>query len=825
MTKIKNLFGVLAIFALTPLLLYCSSGSGDPGSSVNLSKELDAQVVARAEPDECFCGVGDPANGPIMEGEDCSTRISFTPANETSCTDGGDNDGNGVIDCADRACDNIIGPAGVECETSRRGANERTCDDGIDNDGDGLADTADPDCGTPTAVQVAGGETGALCADHLDNDGDGFVDCADTECKTGPTGVTCEPEGEVSCADGGDNDGDGRVDCADSDCAGVGTCQSEEICDDGQDNDGDGLIDSADPDCEGGEVPAQVGVETDCGDGVDNDGDFRIDCADVDCAGHTGPRGIMCDINMCKPKIDQSYIWGMTEIDNVLWFGTFANATCLVSGSNALATGSSGFGGGGGGGGGDNVCEFGMSQFPRPSPPYQSPFPDQFGDHRPPRIYSYDTQSEKLEEKFVDNCVSLTDSFTAKDLLDTTLGIRSAGSVVDKEGNKIIFFAGPAIVPGVNMFAFNGDTGECIAAKNFPEWNNIRQWLDVDGVLYTAVGGSEGGGSVLRWVGDFSALPESVMQFDVVGNLDGTGAYMAFHDGRIFVSTWPNFILGDVIETPNPPGLFMSPPVPPEGLSSADAGEWIKVWQVDQYEPDPLLALTYGGGPVTSFDGWLYWGTIHVPNIGRTVHLRFREPDLQCGGGFGGGGSQCAPDDVDCQRCADASMNTDRATSIFRGRNFGGPEQEVDLLYGEDSLPAFDTSGWELVQNNMHQSPLFGQSGFDNPGNLYLWSALVWNGDLYDGTLELGFGGGGGQDSDNPNGADLWRFSSLSSPAEPVFLDGASNPENSGFRTMASADCLYLGSANNNNLSPQGGWELIKLVPMSEELRQETGCF
>ncbi len=52
-----------------------------------------------------------------------------------------------------------------------------------------------------------------------------------------------------NCSNGKDDDGDGLIDCADPDCA--SSCStSDEVCGNGKDDDGDGLIDCADPDCE-----------------------------------------------------------------------------------------------------------------------------------------------------------------------------------------------------------------------------------------------------------------------------------------------------------------------------------------------------------------------------------------------------------------------------------------------------------------------------------------------------------------------------------------------------------------------------------------------
>ena len=58
-----------------------------------------------------------------------------------------------------------------------RGA-EPECSDGVDNDGDGLVDqSADPGCESAQSLLE-----NPRCDDHIDNDGDGDMDAADPEC-------------------------------------------------------------------------------------------------------------------------------------------------------------------------------------------------------------------------------------------------------------------------------------------------------------------------------------------------------------------------------------------------------------------------------------------------------------------------------------------------------------------------------------------------------------------------------------------------------------------------------------------------------------------
>jgi hypothetical protein len=107
---------------------------------------------------------------------------------------------------------------------------ESECSDGIDNDGDGLIDSADPDCSTGT------------CTDGLDNDGDGWMDMDDPDCTSGIDEVGY---GTTECNDGSDNDGDAYIDENDPDCDSALDDKEEyaaEICN-GIDDDGDGLVD------------------------------------------------------------------------------------------------------------------------------------------------------------------------------------------------------------------------------------------------------------------------------------------------------------------------------------------------------------------------------------------------------------------------------------------------------------------------------------------------------------------------------------------------------------------------------------------------------
>jgi len=524
-----------------------------------------------------------------------------------------------------------------------------------------------------------------------------------------------------------------------------------------------------------------------------------------------------CDHN----KVNQAYVWGLAKSGNDLWFGTAPNTHCLVTGALGALTGTL------------NptwneswVCEFGNTQYLHP---LVGPLPAPVGDWRPPRIFLYKGKEEVLIEKTADL------PFNPHLLrLQASTGIRSAG----KLGNVVIL-GGPNLQNGINLFAFNTETGDFISSTTLTEYDNIRKWLVVNGVLYTTVGDTGGGGSVLRWQGD-SINP---FQFDVVGNLDSQGAELAYHEGRLFVSTWPEIGEGGRA------ALWMSPVIPEGGLTEAhkfdgdplDPGNpWKKVWDVDEYEPDQVTAATYGGGALASFDGYLYWGTMHVPTAATAIHTAFysTNPFTQTQVGY--------PDLVDGiaeDKEVKAFLGTHRAITIFRGRNFQVPPapSEIQLVYGMEQLPVFSatpTGGkwinatWSIVDNNMGTAPLYGSSGFGNIFNNYTWTMSVFNDELYVGTMDFAYlleGTDLGQPeidlSDIPgfsSGADLFRFPSSDSQAIPERIQGVGNFANYGIRTMISDDALYLGMANPMNLLTNdqgvniGGWELIKLQVATE---------
>jgi hypothetical protein len=498
-------------------------------------------------------------------------------------------------------------------------------------------------------------------------------------------------------------------------------------------------------------------------------------------------------------KTNEAYVWGLTRFEDNLFFGTGANIACLVVDIYS---------------GGeieldpyyrpnDMVCEFSENG-------------QDLSDWRPPSINIY-SELGGLQPLQMPTWAHL--------LRYDSTGVRAAGA----HPSGVVFLGAPNRGDGIYLFAFNGRTGQFLHAAELDlGYSNIRKMLAAsDGNLYIGLGGSEAiqarGGAVVKWKGDPDAILSgdltTLFDFEFVGSkLDGEAAYLTEHEERLIVSTWPDRTrtFPAVAERDaNTSGIWQSPPLP---LTAESSGNWRKIWSAGDYEPDPLVASIYGGGAVKSFDGWLYWGTMHVAGFTFIKYLdSFDIP-------------------FSLREMSKLIHSTWRAASIFRGRNIGTPQQEIQLLYGGSAAfedlkpghyPVIDGYGRQRIDldsrmNKMGLTPLYGRGGFGNEWNNYCWTMGVYDNHLYVGTMDFSWTVGNDEWQDyyqrrTAYGSDLWRFENSDMPAMPVDIEGMKNGLNYGIRTLITDDhYLYIGTGNQANLSEAGGWELIKLTTKSD---------
>ncbi len=231
-----------------------------------------------AEPEICNGG-DDDGDGVIDEAcaciEECDAYDNDDDGDIDEDQD--DTDGDGICDAIDtEECDGLDNDGDGETDEDQADSDgDGTCDsmdteecDGLDNDGDGDVDEDQVDTdGDGTCDGVDPEE-----CDGLDNDGDGQID--EGQIDTDEDG-TCDALDSESC-DGRDNDGDDLIDEDQSDADGDGTCDDidPEECD-GTDNDGDGEVDEDQADSDGDGTCDGLDAE-DC-DGLDNNGDGAVD--------------------------------------------------------------------------------------------------------------------------------------------------------------------------------------------------------------------------------------------------------------------------------------------------------------------------------------------------------------------------------------------------------------------------------------------------------------------------------------------------------------------------------------------------------------------
>lgn len=585
------------------------------------------------------------------------------------------------------------------------------------------------------------------------------------------------------------------------------------------------------------------------------------------------------------PKTNQSYVWGMVRSGNHLWWGTGPNVNRLV-GSTYLGDEDPGISRSRSRGITFSVAEYGLSRFCRDGifdglTPMGPALPAAFGDWRPPDIFRYNLDTDELERLDLD--IKTRDP-AAWALLWRTLGLRSAGrtgpNAAFPEG--LVILAGPSLASsgaddggeGIIMFAFDAASGDFVGAKSFPEYTNIRKWTYFGDQAYTTAAAIQGFGRVLRWSKETATAADPLV-FQIVGNLSGGGAELTVHDDgdgpRLFVNTWPGgegTDLSAVLDLINSPAsLWRSPVIPPGGLTSGHATQWTMVWSVVDYEPDMFLALMYGGGAMASFDGWLYWGTMHVPGTNWLAHsTAYGSPDPIM--------SRPDPYPEDPEDPARVAYESDvaryqaertedqidsyRAISIWRGRNFTNNGGEIELLYGSAEMPVrlqrkvfcvntneprsdfdifwasffsdyfgnfrnvadgarvpygllgfqrkvlADGGDWDMTPNARGYVPLYGPEGIVTrsngfPWNNYTWTMQVLGGKLYIGTMDW-------DDINSPDeedGADFFCIPSSDQPAVLVSGVGVANWSSYGIRTIEADESrgeLYLGMANVHNL-------------------------
>ncbi|MGL4292091.1 MAG: T9SS type A sorting domain-containing protein [Bacteroidales bacterium] len=508
-------------------------------------------------------------------------------------------------------------------------------------------------------------------------------------------------------------------------------------------------------------------------------------------------------------KHNQSYVWGLTNDENNIFWGTNFNYVCtgrveVTLKSVGKLEGFEPY---------FNdcvVCEFDKAA---------SGFGENLNkDWRPPRIYRYDKKTGRTKDITPD---------TEKDPnIVKAFGLRSAGTY---QNHTVI--AGPNSQDHISMYWYdnslpfdqegNGYIGSW-TMKHLPGFENkvpfnIRRWIVANDDMYCAIEYVNKGqtdvqrGAILRWKKEIPFDIENdggdpSRYFEVVGWTAGGAGDLCLMNDRIYVSTMPSM---QICQGPKMEGKRL-----PKVTDETDK-PWPSVFNYMSYDPDPICKSAVAGGALHAYKGKLYFGTMHIPMQFALFAPRYYGDKVF----------------ENPESILKAILGTQRASAVFRLTENEDGSTHTDLLYGETELPAFNfmTKKWEIKPTNM--TPLYGKSGFNNAWNNYTWAMSEMNDKLYVGTqdwtcmwvpmlrVDIPLPDqawsllGKLLKETNLSGYDVYCFEDNENAAKIVTTNGFNVPSSYGVRNMVNdGKSLYIGSASGHNLAETGGWEVVELT-------------
>ena len=518
---------------------------------------------------------------------------------------------------------------------------------------------------------------------------------------------------------------------------------------------------------------------------------------------------IECENNGGMIKHNQSYVWGLTNDENNIFWGTNFNYVCtgrveVTLKSVGKLEGFEPY---------YNdcvVCEFDKAA--------EGHGENLNKDWRPPRIYRYDKQSGKTKDITPD---------TEKDPnINKAFGLRSAGTY-----ENFTVIAGPNSQNHISMYWYDNsipmdnETNGYIGSwtmEHLPGYKNkvpfnVRRWIVANNELYCALeyvnseDPSVQRGAILRWKREvpfnFGADGgDPSPYFEVVGWTAGGAGDLCLMGDRIYVSTMPSMT---ICQGPEMEGKRLP------AVKDENDTPWPSVFSYMDYDPDPVCKNAVAGGALLAYKDKLYFGTMHIP-----MQFALFAPRYYGDNAF-----------EDTSAILKTILGTQRASAIFRLSEHEDGSTTTELLYGEEELPAFNfyTKKWEIKSTGM--TPLYGKSGFNNAWNNYTWSMSVYNDKLYCGTqdwtcmwvpmlridiplpdqawnlLTKVF------NETNLSGFDVYCFENHESAAKIVTTNGFNFQSSYGVRNMVTdGEKLYIGSASGHNLGENGGWEIIEMT-------------
>ncbi len=510
------------------------------------------------------------------------------------------------------------------------------------------------------------------------------------------------------------------------------------------------------------------------------------------------------------------YAWGVTTHGDEIWYGAFMNGWCLWLQFAGVPPQTA-----------DNthlynyVSEKNACDIREPN--------------RPLVIQVFNTKTGTLE------VYQSTDARFARDMKGI-IAIRAAGTVGgtvfitallgresfvaagDLKGDDSYFFS------GVRVLAVDAVTRKYLGSVTMSDLNEARKMnvighADGSEGLYLGASSRSGKSYLLRWTGS-AANPFPARSgneypgFEVV--IDNTGHGLigeltAISDAsgrqRLVASTWSSWP-----SVNKAGGLYMSTPMPAGGFRKASGTRTLQaIMTLDQYDPDAVIGPTWGGGSLSAFGKYVYWGTMTIGTASAGAYAAVNRTV---------GTTPASRDGI-------ARASFARAAHLFRADISDPDKPRIELLFGNEYYPVLDAQSgeWTYKRNLLGLKPLLGKAGFGYGTNNYTWESKVFEGRLFVGTMDYSGGlvdyvehskdGGDYQIHANYRiakeqgfipGGDMLVFENHVDQPIVITRSGLGNEDNNGFRNFVVANgTLYAGTSSEANIGPTAGYSFHRL--------------
>ncbi|MEH6549653.1 MAG: hypothetical protein V7711_09290 [Pseudomonadales bacterium] len=338
------------------------------------------------------------------------------------------------------------------------------------------------------------------------------------------------------------------------------------------------------------------------------------------------------------------------------------------------------------------------------------------------------------------------------------MGLRAAGNIGD-----LVFMAGHHLHQGsegwLRIYVFNAKERAFLGYREL-RGDTTRRFKVLtdnngDSALYTIIGSETGMGQkgdgptvMLRWVGtqDEPFKGGNYLQtgdgqaagWDIVSSSELDGHYGMIGDFKQFTHTdgSERLIMSSAAHplqyqdserdaSRNGSVMLLSSAMPEGGWTRDKPMDFKVIFAMDRYDPEVYGRWGHKWGTTNIHNGYIYFGTYHQGTSAGYKHFKEANEDLF--------------DDLTSseEKEKEFLINTWRASSIFRMKledldAIGAGTRNPDLLYGYETFKITDKDGnWKTVPNGLNASPMFGKAGMGNPGNVYSWTSLSKDGQLF----------------------------------------------------------------------------------------------